>query len=134
MTEVVVISRIWKLFAPKRKIEIPPMPEITAHLRDKGLKNFSDEVARVLYSADGTKRLVILRSNRGFHKVVYERIEVLSEEEWQYFCRDKNGYPAYWLMENDSISLYASMETAIKELQAHPENKIYFASKDEEAR
>lgn len=128
------------LFALKKKkaiqpekVAIPPMSEIIVHLYGKGLESFGDEVVRVLYSTDGTKRIVILRSNRGFYKVVHERIEVLSEEEWQYFCHDKSGYPAYWIPERDSISLYASVETAIQELQAQPENGIYLVSESERA-
>lgn len=128
------------LFALKKKeaiqpekVAIPPMSEIIMHLYSKGLESFGDEVVRVLYSTDGTKRIVILHSNRGFYKVVHERIEVLSEEEWQYFCHDKSGYPAYWIPEKDSISLYVSVETAIQELQAQPENRIYFVSENEGA-
>lgn len=109
--------------------EKPSWEEIVAHVHGKGLSFFADTVVRVIDSKDHAKRIIILRSDWGYYKSVYEEIHVWDEDEWNYFCNDLARYPAYWEAVASSIntnSFYGTEEDAIKAIAESYEYKIYF--------
>lgn len=114
-------------------LSIPSWNEIVEHMRDKQLTCFADEVVKVIYSEDGERRIVVLQSEKGFFKTCVEVIRVFDKEEWIYFCKDKDAYPAWWETdwEFDTKSLYDSVQTALKELKVNNEYKynMYFEMK-----
>lgn len=121
-----------KTFRAKEPKPVPPLPawdEIVEHMQGQGLSCFIDKVARVLVSRDRSKRIVILQSENGCYKTVYEEIRMFDEDEWAYFSQDPGRYPAWWEPVNSSIntkSFYASEAEALKEIQAAPEYPAYF--------
>lgn len=108
---------------------IPPWEEIVDHMQGQGLSCFTDQVVNVLVSLDLSKRILILQSESGYYKTVYEEIHVFDEDEWAYFCKDPGRYPAWWEPVNSSIntkSFYFSEADALKEIKAAPEYTAYF--------
>ena len=121
-----------KLF-PKKHIvlprEMPSWDEIVTHMQGKELSFFTDTIVRVIVSKDHTKRVIILRSDHGYYKVVYEEIHVWDEDEWLYCSSDPNGYPAYWEQLGSSInskSFYGTEAEAIHAVSESHEYKMYF--------
>ena len=121
-----------KLFVKKEREPIVPIPaweEIVNHMHGQGLSCFTDQVVKVLVSLDLSKRILILQSENGYYKTVYEEIRVFDEDEWVFFCRDPGRYPAWWEPVNSTIStksFYYSVADALKEIKATPEYKAYF--------
>ena len=44
------------------------------HLYDKALQFANDEIKKVIYSNDRSKRFILLKSEKGFYKYIYEEI------------------------------------------------------------
>ena len=74
--------------------EMPSWDEIVTHMQGKALSFFADTMVRVIVSKDHAKRVIILRSDHGYCKTVYEEIRVWDEDEWNCFCNDPDRYPA----------------------------------------
>lgn len=112
---------------------LPPMPaweEIVAHMQGESLSGFSDTVVRVISSRDLSKRIIVLRSEKGYFKTVYEEICVCDEELWICICNEPDAYPAWWQPVNSSIntrSFYGTEEEAIKEIEMSCEYMTFFA-------
>ena len=127
------MSLLGKLFPKKHAIahrEMPSWEEIVAHMQGKELSFFADTIVRVINSKDHAKRVIILQSDHGYYKTVYEEIRVLDEDEWNYFCNDPDRYPAYWEPVDSSIntkSFYGTEEDAIKAITESHEYEMYFA-------
>ena len=125
-------ERLDKLFPKKRTVahrKIPSWEEIVTHMQGKELSFFADTIVRVIDSKDHAKRVIILRSDHGYYKTVYEEIRVYDEDEWVYFCNDPNCYPAWWEPVNSSIntkSFYSSEADALREVKTTPEYTAYF--------
>ncbi len=121
-----------KTFHTKERKPVPPLPtweEIVDHMQGQGLSCFIDKVADVLVSPDRSKRILILQSENGYYKTVYEAIRIFDEDEWAYFSQDPGRYPAWWVPVDSSIntkSVYASEAEALKEIQSAPEYQAYF--------
>ncbi len=121
-----------KIFAKKEHKPIPPIPsweEIVDHMQGQGLSCFTDKVVKVIVSLDLSKRILILQSENGYYKAVYEEIRVFDEDEWAYFCNDPGRYAAWWEPVNSSIntkSFYYSEADALKEIKTTPEYTAYF--------
>ena len=126
------MSLLDKLFPKKHTIvqrEMPSWEEIVAHMQGKELSFFADTIVRVMDSRDHAKRVIILRSDHGYYKTVYEEIRVWDEDEWNYFSNDPDRYPAYWEPVDSSIntkSFYGTEEDAIKAVAESHEYKLYF--------
>ena len=121
-----------KLF-PKKHIalprEMPSWDEIVTHMQGKELSFFTDTIVRVIVSKDHAKRVIILRSDHGYYKAIYEEIHVRDEDEWLYCSSDPNGYPAYWEQVGSSInskSFYGTEAEAIHAVSESHEYKMYF--------
>ena len=124
-----IFSSFFKRKQPQIATPIPPWEEIVEHMQGKGLSGFSDSVATVIYSKDRSKRIIILQSENGYFKTIYEEIRVFDEDEWVYFCNDPGAYPAWWEPTASSIntkSFYASETDALKEIMSSFEYKAYF--------
>ena len=127
------MSLLDKLLPKKPAIvhrEMPSWEEIVAHMQGKELSFFADTIVRVIDSKDHAKRVIILRSDHGYYKTVYEEIRVWDEDEWNYFYNDPDGYPAYWEPVDSSIntkSFYGTEEDAIQAITESHEYKMYFA-------
>jgi hypothetical protein len=127
------MSLLDKLLPKKPAIvhrEMPSWEEIVAHMQGKELSFFADTIVRVIDSKDHAKRVIILRSDHGYYKTVYEEIRVWDEDEWNYFCNDPDRYPAYWEPVDSSIntkSFYGTEEDAIKAITESHEYEMYFA-------
>lgn len=126
------MSLLDKLFSKKHTIvqrEMPSWEEIVAHMQGKELSFFADTVVRVIDSKDHDKRVIILRSDHGYYKTVYEEIRVWDEDEWNYFPNDPDRYPAYWEPVDSSIntkSFYGTEDDAIKAITESHEHEMYF--------
>ena len=111
-----------------------PMPsweEIVQMMYDKDLDCWSDEIARVIYNPEHTERFLILKSERGFYKYVYEKLCQFDEEDWTYIGNQPGALPAAWNMVGDHcVSLFSDIEEALEAIKALPEYKIYFLAED----
>ena len=126
------MSLLNRLFQKKHacRREMPSWEQIVAHMQGKELSFFADAIVRIIDSEDHSKRIIILRSDHGYYKTVYEELCVWDEDEWNYFCNNSDRYPAYWNpVESsiNSISFYAMEEDAIKAVEESHEYKMYFA-------
>lgn len=118
-----------KIFSKKKDISSPPpWEEIIEAMYDKDL-SFTEgtEVIKVIYSKDKSKRFIILKSDKGFFKYVYEELCLFDEEERMYFHNNENIY-AYWSPNDPSFaySFFDTEENAFSALISEPEYKKYF--------
>ena len=109
---------------------MPPFPEIVEMMFDKGL-SFSEnlQVIKVIYNEEKTKRFIILKSINGYYKYTYEELCVYDEDEWMYFCNQKNVVPAYWNPKDRSFaySFFGTEDEAMSALLQESEYKQYFS-------
>ena len=128
-----MMSLLDRLFPKKQPVchrEMPSWDEIVMHMQGKELSFFADTIVRVIDSKDYAKRVIILQSDYGYYKTVYEEICVWDEDEWNYCCNDPDRYPAYWEPVDSSIntkSFYGTEEDAIKAITESHEYEMYFA-------
>lgn len=125
-----LLDRFFSKKQPVCRREMPSWEEIVAHMQGKELSFAADTIVRIIDSKDHSKRVIILQSDHGYYKTVYEEICVWDEDEWNYFCNDPDRYPAYWNPVESSInsnSFYGTEEDAIKAIADSHEYKIYFA-------
>ncbi|MBQ8834274.1 MAG: hypothetical protein IJ001_05050 [Oscillospiraceae bacterium] len=126
------MSLLDKLFPKKQHVchrKMPTWEEIVDHMQGKELSFFADTIVRIIVSKNRAKRIIILQSDHGYYKTVYEEIRVWDEDEWNYFCNDPDRYPAYWEPVASSInskSFYGTEDDAIKAVTDSHEYKTYF--------
>ena len=125
------MSLLDKLFPKKHAIvrrEMPSWEEIVSHMQGQELSFFTDTIVRVIPSKDRAQRIILLQSNHGFYKIVFEEICVWDEEEWN-CCGDSGRYPAWWEPVDApfSRSIYGTQEEAIHGVMESHEYKAYFA-------
>lgn len=126
------MSLLDKLFPKKPQAcqrKMPTWEEIIEYMQWKELSFFADTVVRVISSKDRAKRVIVLQSDHGYYKVVYEEIHVWDEDEWNYFCNDPDRYPAWWEPVDSSInskSFYGTEDDAIEAVTNSYEYKTYF--------
>ena len=120
------------LFPKKQPVfrrEMPTWEEIVEHMQGENPSFTADTAVRIFLSKDSTKRIIILQSDHGYYKTVYEEIRVWDEDEWNYFCNDPDRYPAWWEPVTSSInskSFYGTEDDAIKAVTNSHEYKMYF--------
>lgn len=127
-----ILKRLFKRRSPQ-PVVVPPLPtveEAARHLYGKQTE-FADEVVDVLYSSDGIRRFVILKSKKGLYSAALETVRMYDEEEWQYFCND-GRYPAWWECIDCGAagSIFDSYERTLAEVKATAEYKTYFCRKE----
>ena len=125
------MSLLDKLFPKKHAIvrrEMPSWEEIVSHMQGQELSFFADTIVRVIPSKDRAQRIILLQSNHGFYKIVFEEIRVWDEEKWN-CCGDSSRYPAWWEPVDApfSRSIYGTQEEAIHGVMESHEYKAYFA-------
>ena len=127
------MSLLDKLFPKKQPVfrrEMPTWEEILNHMQGEEPAFYADAVVRIFLSKDRAKRIIILQSDHGYYKTVYEEIRVWDEDEWNYFCNDPDRYPAWWEPVTSSInskSFYGTEDDAIKAITESHEYEMYFA-------
>ena len=122
---------IASIFKKKQKTSIPlmlPWESVVEIMYDKQLDSFLDEVVKVIYSKDKTKRYVILRSKKGFLTYGLEVLYAFDEDEWQWIGREKDALPGYWGPSTGVgiKSVFEKEDELMKELVCEPEYKCYF--------
>ena len=122
---------IASIFKKKQQVSISPMPtweSVVEIMYDKQLDSFLDEVVKVIYSKDKTKRYVIVKSRKGFFTYGLEALYAFDEDEWQVVGREKDALPGYWgsFAGSGSKSIFGREEELMKELICEPEYKCYF--------
>ena len=121
-------------FRKRTARHIAPMPyweEIVPMMYDKGLDCWSDEIVRVVYNPEHSKRFIIMKSEHGYYKYVYEIPHQFDEEEWMYIGSQLGALPAMWEPVGDNcVSLFSGMEEALEAIKALPEYKLHFLSED----
>ena len=118
-------------FKKKQLRPIPPWEEIVEYMQDKQLSCFSDEIVMVIYSKNKEKRIIILKSPRGFFKVIAETIFVYDKDEWMYFQNDPGAYPAWWgddlsFVNLNTKSFFQTADDALREIKTDPQYKFHF--------
>ena len=124
-----LLDRISPKKQPSHQRKMPTWEEIVNHMQNKELSFFADTVVRVISSKDRAKRVILMQSDHGYYKVVYERICVMDEDEWNYFCNDPDKYPAWWepvVSSINSKSFYGTEDDAINAVIESHEYKTYF--------
>lgn len=119
-----------KLFGKQTTKLITPMPsweEIVPMMYDQGLGGWTDEIVQVIYNPEHIKRFVILKSEHGCYKYVYEILRQFDEEEWMYIGNHPRALPAMWEPVGDSrVSLFSGIEETLEAVKALPEYKLHF--------
>ncbi len=116
-----------KAVAPRRRI--PTWDEVVESMYGKALA-YADEVVEVIYSADKSRRYVVLKSDVGYFTYISERLHARSEDELNYF--PDGSELGYWLPENDGAKhIFDTYEHAKAELRSEPEYIRYFVSRDD---
>ena len=100
--------------------------EIVRTMRDRLPSYVAYTVVDVIFSRDGEKRFIILKSTHtGYFTFVFEVLKALDEDEIMYFAyRD---VPAYWEVCDDGFyRVFADMDILVKELKSTPQWKTWF--------
>ncbi len=103
---------------------MPEAGELARIMRGKGL-DFTDEVVKVLESPDLFRRIVILKREDGLYRAVFENLFPFDEDELKYF--DPGDLPGYWSDAGIGVSLYDSLETALKEVNLNNEYREFIS-------
>lgn len=103
---------------------VPSDDELAQIMRGKDLY-FSDEVVKVLESPDLFRRIVILKREDGLYRAVFENLFPFDEDELMFFGPDDP--PGFWSDACMGVSLYDSLETALKEVGANPEYREFIS-------
>lgn len=96
---------------------------------DKQLDCFDDEVIRVIYSEDKSKRYLILKKPNGILTYLLEYICQFDDEEWNYISNQENALPAMWepYYTDWGVSHFEKEEELMNELIHEPEYKQFFS-------
>ncbi len=124
---------ISKIFKPKKIdkeiLEKPDWETVVEMMYDKQLDCFDDEVIRVIYSKDKSKRYLILKKENGILTYLLEYVYQFDDEEWNYISNQENALPAMWepYHTNWGVSHFEKEEELMKELIHEPEYKQFFS-------
>ena len=124
---------IIKIFKPKKIdkeiLEKPDWETVVEMMYDKQLDCFDDEVIRVIYSKDKSKRYLILKKENGILTYLLEYVYQFDDEEWNYISNQENALPAMWepYYTNWGVSHFEKEEELMKELIHEPEYKQFFS-------
>lgn len=117
--------RIFKKKPKSTRAKLPPWEQIVETMFDKELDHtVGYEVVRVLYSADKTRRVLILQSESGYFTYRSEVLKAYDVDKLQYLSAD--SFPAYWLSQSDAKSIFDDMSTLMQELTAEPDYITYY--------
>ena len=119
------MSLLDKLFSKKKPVysnETSTWEEILDYLYDYGLEWFDDDLIKLIYSKDRSRRFLILRSKSGIFKIALQ--QVLMDR----YPDPYDPYPAHWefVAGWDLRSFYDSEEDAFKNIIQSSEYQTYF--------
>lgn len=121
-----------KIFKPKKSgkeiLEKPDWRTVVDMMYDKQLDCFDDEVIRVIYSKDKSKRYLILKKKNGILTYLLEYVYQFDDEEWNYISNQENALPAMWepYYTDWGVSHFEKEEELMNELIHEPEYKQFF--------
>lgn len=121
-----------QLFKHENRIEeISSMPEwdkIVEIMYDKNLDSYADDIIKVIYSKDKSKRYLLTKNIDGLYKYSFETIIQYDIHEWQYMGSYENALPAMWVptIDDNHHSFFESEADALKELNTEPNFRRYF--------
>lgn len=124
---------ISKIFKPKiidkEILEKPDWETVVEMMYDKQLDCFDDEIIRVIYSEDKSKRYLILKKSNGILTYLLEYIYQFDDEEWNYISNQENALPAMWepYYTDWGVSHFEKEEELMNELIHEPEYKRFFS-------
>ena len=127
-----MFKKIKSLFSRKNATDpVPPKPswqEIVELMHDKSLSSYSDEIVKVIYSADNEKRAVFFKSEHGFYYYSIEQLIEFDDEEWAYIAREPDALPAMWTapMQTSARSMFGTEQEAWNDFIISPEYKSDF--------
>ncbi len=105
--------------------QLPPWDEIVEIMQKKGLNFIDCEVVDVLVSSNKMHRCVITKSRDGHFSYGFEHLEKFDEAELCFLS--PNELPACWAPSaNEFRSIFADIESLLRDLKASPEYKTYF--------
>lgn len=118
-----------KFFERKRSIKnkrIFSWDEIVRIMHDKFAQYVDQEIVDVLYAHDNDKRIVILKSEKGYLTYEFEVLQAVGEDEMKY-CADWD-IPAYWeIQDGGGKPIFNDMKILMKELETTPQFKAWFS-------
>ena len=127
-----VFSDLLRLFRRRKLMEpsqtVPPLPDdatLAEEMAHEKPRYPLCKTLRVFYSPDKLHRAVLLRRKDKLFTYHLERLEIVSEEDWNVLCRsDKHPKPAMWQPDYDcGPSLFGTEAEALRELRADPKAK-----------
>ena len=127
-----MFNKIKSLFSRKKEIgPAPPKPswqEIVELMHDKSPSSYSDEIVKVIYSANNEKRVIFFKSEHGFYYYSIEHLVEFDDEEWAYFAREPDALPAMWMTPSQTSdhSIYGTEQEAWNDFIISPEYKYEF--------
>ena len=126
-----MFKKIKSLFSRKKAIDpVPPKPswqDIVELMHDK-LPSCSDEIVKVIYSANNEKRVIFFKSERGFYYYSIEHLVEFDDEEWAFFASEPGALPAMWMPQSQTSdhSIYGTEQEAWNDFIISPEYKSDF--------
>lgn len=129
-SSVYCYNKIRKLKIENRQLlEKPDWETVVELMYDKQLDCFDDEVIRVIYSKDKSKRYLILKKKNGILTYLLEYVYQFDDEEWNYISNQENALPAMWepYYTDWGVSHFEKEEELMNELIYEPEYKQFFS-------
>lgn len=104
----------------------PDWETIVRIMKDKSLDCFVDEVIKVIYSRDNTRRYVILKNKDAILTYHLENLYPYDDEDWKYISAVEDALPAMWESQSDWCSRFEREDDLMKALVNEPEYKQFF--------
>lgn len=126
-----MLKKLKEIFKRRKPCEpVPPKPSWTETVElmyGKSL-SFDEEIVRVIYSKNKERRIVILKSDKGYLHYIPERLYELDDEEWAYFSAQPDALPAMWCSNGGSPykSFYGTEQEVLNDLATIPEYRDFF--------
>ncbi len=111
----------------KQPAEKSPWELTVVSMRDKELDCF-DGVQEAVYSKDGSRRFVLLRSEDCRYRYEYQELTACSQEELDFFAQMGKEETAYWSIDctkSESAGFF-SLEDARRQMQEEKHYKKHF--------
>lgn len=125
-----LLQRFKRIFQKQSEKTTPPRPtwdEVVEIMYDKDL-TFDDELVKVVYSIEKSKRYVVLKNKKGFYTYRFETLYAFDEEEWRYTYSGEDTLPGMWesLSSGKNRSFFGTEDEAMTDLIAEPAYKEFF--------
>lgn len=102
-------------------------PEQIAEIMKGIAPEYDEKAVQILYSTDGLKRFVILRSPRSYFRYMYETAHILTAEERRDYGYTRKDPPAVWkAAKSADIPLFSTEEETVDAVRETAEFKEFF--------